>query len=258
MTVPLRVPFAAGHGTVTDRELLLVSLRGRRRPHGLRRGGAAAVLRRRLAGGGPRRAAGVRAGPGGLSRRRADRRRPRALCARRRSSPRRSPPIDLALWDLAGRRTREPVWRLLGAARPAPVAVNWTITPPTGRAPPTRRPPHGPRATAPSRSRWPSATTPGGSPRSARSAVRTWRSASTPTAPGQSDEAATLRALRHGHRAVRGARVAAWPRSGCWAPGQLDYALALDESAADPDALLPATRPTSCCLKISRCGGIAA
>ena len=35
--------------------------------------------------------------------------------------------IDLALWDLAGRRTREPVWRLLGASRPLTVPVNWTI-----------------------------------------------------------------------------------------------------------------------------------
>jgi len=36
--------------------------------------------------------------------------------------------IDLALWDLAGRRAGEPVWRLLGAGGdPAPVEVNWTI-----------------------------------------------------------------------------------------------------------------------------------
>ena len=35
--------------------------------------------------------------------------------------------IDLALWDLAGRRAREPVWRLLGGSDPDPVVVNWTI-----------------------------------------------------------------------------------------------------------------------------------
>ena len=35
--------------------------------------------------------------------------------------------IDLALWDLAGRRASEPVWRLLAARAPAPVTVNWTI-----------------------------------------------------------------------------------------------------------------------------------
>jgi L-Ala-D/L-Glu epimerase / N-acetyl-D-glutamate racemase len=38
--------------------------------------------------------------------------------------------LDLALWDLAGRRVDEPVWRLLGAGDPAPVAVNGTITAP--------------------------------------------------------------------------------------------------------------------------------
>ncbi|HMJ01708.1 MAG TPA: mandelate racemase/muconate lactonizing enzyme family protein, partial [Conexibacter sp.] len=32
--------------------------------------------------------------------------------------------VDLALWDLEGRRAGEPVWRLLGADSPAPVAVN--------------------------------------------------------------------------------------------------------------------------------------
>jgi len=35
--------------------------------------------------------------------------------------------IDLAVWDLAGRRAGEPVWRLLGASNPSPVEVNWTI-----------------------------------------------------------------------------------------------------------------------------------
>ena len=36
--------------------------------------------------------------------------------------------VDLALWDLAGRRAGEPVWRLLGADDPQPVTVNATIT----------------------------------------------------------------------------------------------------------------------------------
>jgi L-alanine-DL-glutamate epimerase-like enolase superfamily enzyme len=35
--------------------------------------------------------------------------------------------IDLALWDLAGQRVSEPVWRLLGASDAGPVPVNWTI-----------------------------------------------------------------------------------------------------------------------------------
>jgi L-alanine-DL-glutamate epimerase-like enolase superfamily enzyme len=35
--------------------------------------------------------------------------------------------IDLALWDLEGRRAGQPVWRLLGAPAAAPVEVNATI-----------------------------------------------------------------------------------------------------------------------------------
>ena len=35
--------------------------------------------------------------------------------------------VDMALWDLEGRRTGQPVWRLLGAPAAAPVEVNYTI-----------------------------------------------------------------------------------------------------------------------------------
>jgi L-alanine-DL-glutamate epimerase-like enolase superfamily enzyme len=35
--------------------------------------------------------------------------------------------IDMALWDLAGRRAGEPVWRLLGVSRADPVEANYTI-----------------------------------------------------------------------------------------------------------------------------------
>ena len=42
LTAPLRAPFAAGHGTVTDRELLLVALRA---ADGLTGYGEAAPLR---------------------------------------------------------------------------------------------------------------------------------------------------------------------------------------------------------------------
>jgi L-alanine-DL-glutamate epimerase-like enolase superfamily enzyme len=38
--------------------------------------------------------------------------------------------IDLALWDLEGRRGGVPVWKLLGAADPGPVALNATLTAP--------------------------------------------------------------------------------------------------------------------------------
>jgi o-succinylbenzoate synthase len=35
--------------------------------------------------------------------------------------------VDLALWDLEGRRAKQPVWALLGASAPEPVEVNYTI-----------------------------------------------------------------------------------------------------------------------------------
>ncbi len=38
--------------------------------------------------------------------------------------------IDLALWDLEGRRAGEPVWRRLGASAPGPTPVNYTISSP--------------------------------------------------------------------------------------------------------------------------------
>lgn len=48
-------------------------------------------------------------------------------CARRAVLPEAVAAIDLALWDLAGRRSGEPVWRLLGARSAPPVEVNATI-----------------------------------------------------------------------------------------------------------------------------------
>jgi L-alanine-DL-glutamate epimerase-like enolase superfamily enzyme len=50
-----------------------------------------------------------------------------AECARLAVLPQAIAAIDLALWDLEGRRAGEPVWRLLGAAEPEPVAVNHSI-----------------------------------------------------------------------------------------------------------------------------------
>jgi o-succinylbenzoate synthase len=48
-------------------------------------------------------------------------------CARRAVLPHATAAIDLALWDLEGRRRREPVWRLLGARTAPAVEVNATI-----------------------------------------------------------------------------------------------------------------------------------
>jgi L-Ala-D/L-Glu epimerase len=53
-----------------------------------------------------------------------------AECARRAVLPHATAAIDLALWDLAGRRARQPVWRLLGATETPSVEVNATIAAP--------------------------------------------------------------------------------------------------------------------------------
>lgn len=53
-----------------------------------------------------------------------------AECERTAVLPQATAAVDLALWDLAGRRARQPVWRLLGVREPAPVEVNYTIASP--------------------------------------------------------------------------------------------------------------------------------
>jgi L-alanine-DL-glutamate epimerase-like enolase superfamily enzyme len=50
-----------------------------------------------------------------------------AVCTRLAVLPQAIAAIDLALWDLAGVRSGQPVWRLLGAPDAPPVAVNATI-----------------------------------------------------------------------------------------------------------------------------------
>ena len=51
----------------------------------------------------------------------------RAACAEADPLPQALAAVDLALWDLAGRRARKRVSELLGASDPPPVAVNATI-----------------------------------------------------------------------------------------------------------------------------------
>lgn len=53
-----------------------------------------------------------------------------AACSERARLPQALAALDLALWDLAGRRTGQPVWRLLGAPEPPPLAVNATVAVP--------------------------------------------------------------------------------------------------------------------------------
>jgi L-alanine-DL-glutamate epimerase-like enolase superfamily enzyme len=50
-----------------------------------------------------------------------------AECARRAVLPQAVAAVDLALWDLAGRRAGQPIWRLLGAKVAPAVEVNHTI-----------------------------------------------------------------------------------------------------------------------------------
>lgn len=53
-----------------------------------------------------------------------------AACGRAAVLPHAVAAVDLALWDLAGRRAGQPVWRLLGASDAEPVEVNATIAAP--------------------------------------------------------------------------------------------------------------------------------
>jgi L-Ala-D/L-Glu epimerase len=48
-------------------------------------------------------------------------------CERAALLPQAVAAVDLALWDLAGQRARQPVWRLLGAGAAPPLEVNYTI-----------------------------------------------------------------------------------------------------------------------------------
>jgi L-alanine-DL-glutamate epimerase-like enolase superfamily enzyme len=50
-----------------------------------------------------------------------------AECAEMTVLPQALAAVDLALWDLRGRRARQPVWRLLGAESAPAVEVNYTI-----------------------------------------------------------------------------------------------------------------------------------
>ncbi|MGN6168650.1 MAG: mandelate racemase/muconate lactonizing enzyme family protein, partial [Solirubrobacteraceae bacterium] len=109
----LRAPFAAAWGTISERELLVVRLEagdgtvgwGEAAP--LPSYGGAAVAQVRAALETYRRAL-ARAGEG-----------PRdqllAACAAASDLPEALAAIEIALWDLEGRRTGQPVWQLLGA-----------------------------------------------------------------------------------------------------------------------------------------------
>ncbi|HEY5429219.1 MAG TPA: enolase C-terminal domain-like protein [Solirubrobacteraceae bacterium] len=255
VTAAMRSPFVAGHGTVTERPLLLVSLEAADGRTGYGEAAAlesydavsTATLTEALDSCRPVLEAYPDATPitDVLAR-----------CSEATVVPQALAGIDLALWDLAGRRTREPVWRLLGATHPAPVAVNWTIA---------------------------SADRSGAAHEAAQARADGYSTVKVKVAIG--DDAGRLAAVRAFGGPQMAIRIDA---NGAWVPDeavaalrslapagvelceepvagvaairslwvQTDVPLALDESGGDPDALL---RPAAdaICLKIARCGGIA-
>jgi L-Ala-D/L-Glu epimerase len=126
---PLRVPFTAGHGTVSDRPLVLVTVsasdgatgHGEAAPLESYDGVSVADVLVALDACRPVLASYSGHAPV------AD---VVARCGEVTTVAQALAAIDLALWDLAGKRAHQPVWRLLGAqsAAPPPIEVNWTVT----------------------------------------------------------------------------------------------------------------------------------
>lgn len=176
-------------------------------------------------------------------------------CARLAVLPQALAAVDLALWDLAGRRAGEPVWCLLGAPALPSVEVNQTVTSPD-------------RAGAVAEGL-----------AAARAGYRTVK-----VKVGIGDDAGRLAALRAAVGAEMAIRLDA---NGAWSLTEAQdalhaleatgielceepvhglkefseltqrtaVALAMDETAATPGAL-DRRLCTAVCLKISRCGGI--
>ncbi len=260
VTVSMRGPFVAGHGTVVRRELLLVSLRARDGAFGH---GEAAPLASydgvSLAEVGAELAAcrPVLADADGLALSDVV-----ARCAEVMLLPQALAAIDLALWDLEGRRAGLPVWRLLGgipdprdAGGPA-VTVNWTIA---------------------------SEDRAGAAHEAAQARAAGFATVKAKVAIG--DDAGRLAAIRAAAGPAMALRIDA---NGAWsaaearaalerlAPVGLELceepvhgveairamreespvALALDESAGEAGALHAPAAADFVCLKIGRCGGI--
>jgi L-alanine-DL-glutamate epimerase-like enolase superfamily enzyme len=261
VTVPMRTTLHSGHGTVSGRELVRVTLGA---ADGLTGHGEAAPL----------------ASYDGVSadevRAALERCRPVlaqypghapvadviARCAETTILPQALAAIDLALWDLAGRRAREPVWRLLGAAGgpggPGPIEVNWTIA---------------------------AADRGAATLEAAQARAEGYRTLKVKV--GLADDAprvAAIRAFAGPEMAIRVDANGAWDEDEAFvtlaelAPSAIELCeepvhgleaiaalrsrteipLALDESTEDPAAFAPgaaAVVPLAC-LKISRCGGI--
>jgi o-succinylbenzoate synthase len=257
VTAPMRAPVTAAHGTVADRELVVVALHasdglvghGEAAPLPAYDGVTIAEVREALEACRPVLADYPGHAPV------AD---VLARCAEQTVVAQALAAIDLALWDLAGRRTAEPVWRLLGAVDGPPVAVNWTIA----------------------------ATDRSGAALEAAQA-RASGYGTVKVKVGIGDDAgrlAAVRAFAGPQMAIRIDANGAWepaeaaamlraleaveielceePVHGLAAISQLrgsgGIALALDESASDPLAFAAPPSAELVCLKIARCGGISA
>jgi o-succinylbenzoate synthase len=249
----LGAAFVAGHGSVDERELLLITLED---ADGRRGYGEAAPLRSYDGVSISEVQAALEDCRPVLSRAdRAPRQDTLARCAEVAVLPQALAAIDLALWDLQARRAGAPVWRLLDAVEALPVTVNWTIA----------------------------AEDRAGAAREA-TAARAAGFGTVKVKVAIGDDAGRLAAVRACAGPQMAIRIDA---NGAWSPPEAQTALrllapvvielceepvagvaaiaqlreltqiplALDESAADPEAL----RHRVCdfvCLKIARCGGI--
>ncbi len=257
VTRPLRAPFAAAHGTVSDRELVLVALEagdgltgyGEAAPLASYDGVTVAEVRDALDACRPVLGEYPAHGPV------AD---VLARCGEVTVLAQALAAIDLALWDLAGRRTGEPVWRLLGAAAGPPVSVNRTIA---------------------------AADRSGAALEAAQARAEGYETVKVKVGIG--DDAGRLAAVRAFAGPQMAIRIDA---NGAWEPAEAaatlqalepvgielceepvhglqgvaalreltEIPLAIDESAEDPMALDEPRSADLACLKIARCGGITA
>jgi o-succinylbenzoate synthase len=126
-SLPFREPYITARGELRERELILVRIRG----EGLEGWGETAALSLRGGIGIERIAAEIRdrCWPGLLDGEVAPHRIWSAIarCRNRGASPQAVAAVDIALHDLVGRASGEPVWRLLGAQEVAPVRCNATL-----------------------------------------------------------------------------------------------------------------------------------
>ena len=253
VTARLGTTFVAGHGSVGERELLLVTLKGPDGPCGY--GEAAPLESYDGVSIGDVKASLEACRPVLARADGAPLQDTLGRCAEVAVIPQALAAIDLALWDLEARRLGKPVWRRLGGQDPPPVVVNATIA----------------------------AEDRAGAAREA-TAARAAGFGTIKLKVAIGDDAGRLAAVRACAGDQMSIRIDA---NGAWSPAEAQAALrllapvgielceepvtgieeiralreltqiplALDESAADPEAF----RQPVCqlmCLKIARCGGI--